>query len=130
MDACKSQLRVRAKSTVPAGRRFWAIPELALHNPPCPQIFGDSSHIQPVAKSVFEADVGRGVVVLVAAGENADRVDPHPVTRAVLPHGAPTRKSTAPISDRECRLLSVKGPVSRMTYPLADNALKNELVDT
>src|SRR6185437_7880867 len=52
----------------------------------------------------------------------------YPVIIAVRAQGRPTWNSIVPARSRECRLISVNGPDSRMRLPLTDTQLPKELV--
>ena len=73
-------------------------------NSPCPQIFCQHSEIEPLRNFAFDADISGRVIELPGDWEKLLVTAPHPVTRAVLPHGRPTRKSTAPARSRELRV--------------------------
>jgi hypothetical protein len=60
---CMSQLRLGVKSTVPAGRRFCAIPELA-PTTAMPAGLLPRFDIQPLPKAALNAYIGRGQVIL------------------------------------------------------------------
>ena len=67
---------------------------LVSYDSPCPKVFCDSSDIQPIRKLAFDAEDRKRCSNFRATGENCWSLAPQPSTRAVFPHGSPTRKST------------------------------------